>query len=312
LGLFSAQPEMGTTLPKRLLSILYSVLILIGLHPATQAQGIVATRALDGHVVYENATSQPTPPAAEAATADSRLVYWSNTEHRWKPVPSQNSTSMRAAQSAAEEVRRMIRRAARNDSRLSANGYALKLASEQVQNQPSSEALPEKLTSAARPLISGAPAPSSFLDDIVSQVALRHAVDPNLVRAIIKVESNFNPYARSRKGAIGLMQLMPTTAKSLNVSNPYDPAQNVDAGVRHFKELLNTYNGNLELSLAAYNAGIGAVQKSRGVPRYPETRNYVKRITGIYGSNTARLFTSGHPLEFKRNADGHLTVSNLE
>jgi hypothetical protein len=304
---------MGTALPKRLLSILYSALILIGLHPATHAQGIVATRALDGHVVYENALPQTVQPqAGEPASVDSGLVYWSNTEHRFKPIPSRNSTSMRAAQSAAEEVRRMIRRAARNDSRLSANGYALQLASEQVQTQPSSDLAHEKSTSASRSTIGGDSAPPSFLDDIVNQVAQRHAVDPNLVRAIIKVESNFNPYARSRKGAIGLMQLMPTTAKSLNVSNPYDPAQNVDAGVRHFKALLNTYNGNLELSLAAYNAGIGAVQKSRGVPRYPETRNYVKRITGIYGSNTARLFTNGHPLEFKRDADGHLTVSNLE
>jgi soluble lytic murein transglycosylase-like protein len=146
----------------------------------------------------------------------------------------------------------------------------------------------------------------------VQQAAVKNAVDPNLVRAIIQVESNFNPHAVSRKGAIGLMQLMPRTARSLNVSNPYDPAQNVDAGVRHFKELLDSYHGNLELSLAAYNAGAGAVHRSRGVPKYPETRNYVKKITGIYGSNTARLFTVGQPLEFKRDADGHLSVSNLE
>jgi soluble lytic murein transglycosylase-like protein len=133
------------------------------------------------------------------------------------------------------------------------------------------------------------------------------------VRAIVQVESNFNPHAVSRKGAIGLMQLMPRTAKSLNVSNPYDPAQNVDAGVRHFKELLDSYGGNLELSLAAYNAGVSAVHKSGGVPHYSETRNYVKKITGIYGSNTARLYANGHPpLEIKRDAQGHLSVSDID
>jgi len=98
----------------------------------------------------------------------------------------------------------------------------------------------------------------------------------------------------------------------LNVRNPYDPAQNVDAGVRHFKELLDSYNGNVELSLAAYNAGVGAVRRSRGIPKYSETRNYVKRITGIYGSNTARLYTPGHPLQLKKDAEGHLSVSDME
>jgi soluble lytic murein transglycosylase-like protein len=108
------------------------------------------------------------------------------------------------------------------------------------------------------------------------------------------------------------MQLMPTTAKSLNVTNPYDPAQNVDAGVRHFKQLLDSYHGNVELSLAAYNAGSTAVQRSRGIPRYRETQNYVKRITQLYASNNTRQFTIGHPLEFKRDAEGHLSVSDIE
>ena len=305
--------EMGTTLRKHLLSILYPGLILIALQPATHAQGIIATRTPDGRVVYENAPAEA--EAARPANPDSGLVYWSNTQHRWKPVPAMNTYSMRAAQSAAEEVRRMIRHAAHRNPELAANGNALLIASEQVQSPPPAESKPHRIASVAEP---AAPAPvqapkgSGWIDGIVEQAALRHAVDPNLVRAIIKVESNFNPQAVSRKGAIGLMQLMPGTAKSLNVHNPYDPAQNVDAGVRHFKELLDSYHGNLELSLAAYNAGPGAVQKSRGVPKYPETQNYVKRITGLYGANAARLFASGRPLEFKRDANGHLTISNLE
>ena len=151
-----------------------------------------------------------------------------------------------------------------------------------------------------------------WIDTIVQQAAVRHSVDPNLVRAIIQVESSFNPQAVSRKGAIGLMQLMPRTAKSLNVSNPYDPEQNVDAGVRHFKELLDSYGGDLQLSLAAYNAGQTAVHRSGGVPNYTETRNYVKRITGIYGSNTAKLYSGGRPLVYKKDSEGHLSVSNIE
>jgi hypothetical protein len=87
----------------------------------------------------------------------------------------------------------------------------------------------------------------------------------------------------------------------------------VDAGVRHFKQLLDSYGGNVELSLAAYNAGATAVHRSGGVPNYSETRNYVKRITGMYGSTTApRMFTTGRPVIFKRDAQGHLSVSDME
>ena len=105
---------------------------------------------------------------------------------------------------------------------------------------------------------------------------------------------------------------MPGTAKSLNVNNPYDPAQNVDAGVRHFKQLLDSYGGNLELSLAAYNAGSTAVHRSGGVPNYSETRNYVKRITGLYGAEPGKLSASTNPMVVKRDAEGHITASNIE
>ena len=300
---------------RHLISVLYAGLFLNGLHSATHAQSIVATQTSDGRLVYENAPERPmqTPPPL-----DSGYFYWSNREHRWKPVPPMYSHSRKAAQSAAQDVRRLLRQAALKNPQFASNGNALQLASLQVQNSSMSAQAPSVPRNYAAPgrvyssKSSLPPNGSEWIDKIVQQAANDHAVDPNLVRAIIKVESNFNPHAVSRKGAIGLMQLMPTTAKSLNVRNPYDPAQNVDAGVRHFKQLLDSYNGNVELSLAAYNAGAGAVRRSRGIPKYSETRNYVKRITGIYGSNTARLYTPGHPLPLKRDAEGHLSVSDME
>lgn len=118
--------------------------------------------------------------------------------------------------------------------------------------------------------------------DMVSKICEKHGVDEKLVKAVIRQESGFNTKATSRAGAMGLMQLMPATAKSLGVSDPYNPIQNVDGGVRYLKSMLNKYNGNIILALAAYNAGSGAVDKYSGVPPYPETQNYVKNILANY------------------------------
>src|SRR6202022_2508948 len=154
------------------------------------------------------------------------------------------------------------------------------------------------------------------IDSAIDMAAARHNVDPNLVRAVVKVESNFNPNAVSRKGAMGLMQLMPSTARSLKVKNPFDPEQNVDAGVRHLKKLLESYGGGVKLTLAAYNAGSGAVARSAGVPHYLETQNYVRRITNLYYggfdlSRTAGAF-SRDPVRVQRDARGFLYISNTE
>lgn len=120
------------------------------------------------------------------------------------------------------------------------------------------------------------------LEEIIRSVSKRYGLDPHLVRSVIKVESDFNSQARSRKGAQGLMQLMPETARLYKVSNVYEPEENIDGGVRHLKSLLNRYQGDLRLTLAAYNAGINAVNKHGGVPPFAETREYVRRVLNLY------------------------------
>jgi len=119
-------------------------------------------------------------------------------------------------------------------------------------------------------------------EKLVKEAADRHNMDPALVRAVIETESNWNPSAYSRKGAGGLMQLIPTTAQRYGANDVFNPQQNIDAGVRHLKGLLERYNGNLELALAAYNAGEGAVDRAHGIPAFRETRNYVQKVQDAY------------------------------
>lgn len=116
----------------------------------------------------------------------------------------------------------------------------------------------------------------------ISRAAERYGVDYNLVKAVIKAESNFNPKAVSRAGARGLMQLMPQTASLLQVTDSFHPEENIDGGVRYLRYLLNLFNDNLSLALAAYNAGENAVFKYRGIPPYQETQTYVQRVLGFF------------------------------
>ncbi len=262
----------------------------VSLHAGTEegSPQMITTTEEKGRKIYVN-ESAPAPRHAQPAAPPRRsLTYWSAKEGRWKPVPQPSAAAMRAARSAAAEVSQYLGR----ESSQSAN---FKI---QAANSP------------------GGASSQQDIDTAISMAAARHNVDPNLVRAVVKVESNFNPNAVSRKGAMGLMQLMPSTARQLKVKNPFDPEQNVDAGVRHLKQLLESYGGDVQLTLAAYNAGSGAVARSAGVPHYAETQNYVRRITNLYygglnlGPSTG--IASRDPVRVQRDAQGFLYFSNTD
>jgi soluble lytic murein transglycosylase-like protein len=113
---------------------------------------------------------------------------------------------------------------------------------------------------------------------IILKAANRYEVDPAIIKAIIMAESGYNPNAVSKSGAIGLMQLMPTTARELGVDDIFNPEQNINAGVRYFKQMLKRFDGNTALALAAYNAGSAKVRKYKGIPPYKATKHYIKKV----------------------------------
>lgn len=122
------------------------------------------------------------------------------------------------------------------------------------------------------------PIPDPWASVLLGAAATREHVDPKLLRGVVLQESGFRPCAVSSKGALGLMQLMPATAEELQVADPFDPRQNIEAGAKYLKQLLDRYKGDVSLALAAYNAGPSTVDAAKGVPDIPETRDYVKAI----------------------------------
>jgi soluble lytic murein transglycosylase-like protein len=165
------------------------------------------------------------------------------------------------------------------------------------------------------PTTSPAGSSSGPLDQIVRDAAQRHNVDPALVKAVISTESGWNPLAVSRKGAVGLMQLIPGTAQRFGVGNPFDPVQNVEGGTMYLKSLLDRYNGDLKKSLAAYNAGERAVDQSGGVPAFPETQQYVQKVTDAYfrpGSGHDSSFEDSYRFPVRQEVDpsGRVVFTN--
>ena len=159
-------------------------------------------------------------------------------------------------------------------------------------------------------------APSQF-DDLIASAAREHALDPKLLKSVMLFESGFNPKAVSRKGARGLMQLMPQTAQMHGVRNMHDPAQNVQAGARHLSSLMDLYGGDLEKALAAYNAGEAAVERYRGVPPFDETRDYVRNILGTYYGRVdltgafGKPAVSGRPVRVTRDASDRVVLTTV-
>jgi soluble lytic murein transglycosylase-like protein len=122
-------------------------------------------------------------------------------------------------------------------------------------------------------------------DDIIDEAAKKYAMDPRMIKAVMQAESAFNAMAVSPVGALGLMQLMPDVAEELGVTDPLDPRQNIMAGSKYLKRLLDSHDGNVRLALASYNAGPGNVAKYRAIPPFKETRNYVKKVTALLAEN---------------------------
>ncbi|EHL04559.1 lytic transglycosylase domain-containing protein [Desulfitobacterium hafniense] len=139
------------------------------------------------------------------------------------------------------------------------------------------------MNSLSSPLSSEYRADQPVIEQLIAEVGQRHGIDTNLIRQVVMAESSFNPHAVSSAGAMGLMQLMPGTAKTYGVTDPFDPAQNLDGGTRFLKDLLVRFKGNVAFALAGYNAGPGAVDKYNGIPPYKETQNYVKKILSALG-----------------------------
>ena len=142
---------------------------------------------------------------------------------------------------------------------------------------------------------------------VIKRIAEKHRIDQELVHVVIRAESNYDAFAVSSAGALGLMQLMPDTARQYGVANVFDPAQNIEGGVRYLKDLVRLYDGRTKLVLAAYNAGQSAVSKYKGIPPYPETKSY---IAGIMRSYKKPTVSTKNPTYMIKDASGRTILVN--
>ena len=176
-----------------------------------------------------------------------------------------------------------------------------------AESSPAATARPERQKAGNK---NSSEIPASYAE-FIENACEKYRVDPSLVQAVVKVESDFNPFALSRKGAMGLMQLMPQTAIDLNVRNSFSPRENIEGGVKYLRSLLDRYEGNVQLALAAYNAGETNVKKWGTIPPFKETRDYVKKIMKLYnGSETTITPRQMHMIYVGYSADGVLLLTD--
>jgi len=171
------------------------------------------------------------------------------------------------------------------------------------QSRPAGERRPAARGRAAR-------LPVTEFDPFIESVAEEFGLSVELIKSVALVESGFDPGALSPKGAQGLMQLMPGTAAQYGVRDAFDPRENLRAGARHLRSLLDEFDGDLTLALAAYNAGSGAVRRHGGVPAYPETRAYVRKVRASMGRESRARIPPPPPVRMERRADGSVVLSN--
>lgn len=293
--------------------LLLGLMAFVTLAVTQLAAEIIAVQE-NGRTVYVDAPSPKDQSAAPSYRAPKVYLYYSQSERRWKRVPPASGATMRKARSAAADVRQYLQwREQQPAFRVT---YGENLPEQNAKPAAPDNIAPERGSEQKEPpavsteISAGKGLTSEQLDAIIEEAAAKHGVDSNLVRALIKVESNFNPRAVSRKGAMGLMQLMPSTARSLQVTNPFDARQNVEGGVRHLKKLLQDFDGDVTKSLAAYNAGAGAVTRNGGVPPYAETQAYVRRINQLYGGGQPIKPATSAPIRVYRDKYGVLTFTN--
>lgn len=233
----------------------------------------------------------------------------------------QKAAGTAAAQTAIERAEQQARRfdhLASSADRLASQADAPPAAATRAVGEPT--ALPAQWSSNQSGLSERFPAMNSqHFESLINKYADVHGLEPDLVRAVIKAESNFNPFAVSPKGARGLMQLMPDTARRYGVRRIYDPEENIAGGVKYLRELLDMFQGNVPLALSGYNAGENRVIRSGGVPNISETRNYINRISRIFNFDRSPFtpVVENEPMPQPRvrrfvNAQGMIEITNID